>query len=158
MDPLAQANAYYDYQYDVQTDPQGENCRLTYNREGSTDPVTGLRVTEKHQINSGNFPYGFVIQDDRWDNYWRDGKNQTLGWSQSLSGYGNGAKSMGEELANSEAFASCQVTKVFENVCLRKPQDNSDRSAIANITSTFVNSNYSIKNVFAASAAYCKGD
>jgi len=158
MDPLAQAYAYYNYEYNVEADPQGENGRLIYNSEGSLDSVTGTRVTEKHQINAGNFPFGFVIQDDRWDNYWREGTNQTLGWSEQLSGFGNGAKSMGEELANSQKFASCQVTKVFENVCLRQAQDINDRSAITNMTTTFVNSNYRIKDVFAASAAYCKGE
>jgi hypothetical protein len=158
MDPLAQAYAYYDYEYNVESDPQGENGQLIYNDLGSTDSATALRVTEKHQINAGNFPFGFVIEDDSWDNYWRSGKNQSLGWSESLSGQGNGAKSMGEELANSHTFASCQVTKVFKNICLRKPQDASDRSAITNITSTFVNGNYRIKDVFAASAAYCKGE
>jgi len=158
MDPLAQAYAYYNYEYNVEADPEGNNGRLIYNSEGSVDPVTGSRVTEKHQINSGNFPFGFVIENDRWDNYWREGINQTLGWSEQLSGSGNGAKSMGEELANSQKFASCQVTKVFENVCLRRPQDINDRSAITNMTTTFVNSNYRIKDVFAASAAYCKGE
>jgi hypothetical protein len=158
MDPLSQAFAYYNYQYNVQSDPQGENGQLIYNSPGVNDPLTGSRVTEKHQINAGNFPFGFVIQDDRWDNYWREGKNQTLGWSPSLNGSGNGAKTMGEELANSQAFASCQVTKVFKNVCLRAPQDTDDRSAINTMTSTFINANYSIKDVFAASAAYCKGE
>jgi hypothetical protein len=158
MDPLAQAYAYYNYEYDVEGDPQGENGRLIYNQEGQLDPVTGSRVTEKHQINSNNFPFGFVIQDDRWDNYWRKGINQTVGWSESLEGSGNGAKSMGEELANSQVFAQCQVTKVFENVCLRKPQDASDRSAVSQITSTFTSNNYRIKDVFAATAAYCKGE
>lgn len=158
MDPLAQAYAYYNYEYNVEADPNGENGRLTYNSEGSIDPVTGSRVSEKHQINAGNFPFGFIVENDQWDNYWRDGKNQHLGWSASLNGSGNGAKSMGEELANSAAFASCQVTKVFENVCLRKPQDANDRQAISTMTSSFVGNNYRIKDVFAASAAYCKGE
>jgi len=122
------------------------------------DPETGSRVTAKHQINSNNFPFGYRIEDDRWDNYWRQGQNQTLGWSEELEGFGYGAKTMGQELANSETFATCQVTKVFENVCLRKPQDAADRNAISNITSTFTSNNYRIKDVFAASAAYCKGE
>jgi hypothetical protein len=158
MDPLSQAYAYYNYEYNVESDPEGINGRLIYNGEGTIDASTGSRVTHKHQINAGNFPFGFIIENDRWDNYWREGKNQTLGWSTELSGWGNGAKSMGEELANSQVFASCQVTKVFENVCLRKPQDANDRSAVIDMTTTFVNSNYRIKDVFAASAAYCKGE
>jgi hypothetical protein len=158
MDPLAQAYAYYNYDYNVESDPDGENGRLIYNQAGQLDPITGSRVTQKHQINENNFPFGYIIENDRWDNYWRKGINQTLGWSSQLSGYGNGAKSMGQELANSQVFAQCQVTKVFENVCLRKPQDASDRSEVEQITSRFISNNYNIKDVFAASAAYCKGE
>ena len=33
---------------------------------------------------------------------------------------------LGEELANSDAFASCQVKKVFRAVCLREPEDADD--------------------------------
>lgn len=158
MDPLAQAFAYYEYEYNVDGDPEGENGRIAYNAEGQLDAQTNSRVTAKHLINSNNFPFGFVIGDDRWDNYWREGINQTLGWSEQLSGFGYGAKSMGEELANSEKFASCQVTKVFENICLRRPQDAADRSAINNITAHFVSSGYRIKEVFAQTATYCAGE
>lgn len=158
MDPLAQAFAYYEYEYNVDGDPDGQNGRLVYNNIGQIDPDTGSRVTRKHQINANNFEFGFIIEDDRWDNYWREGINQTLGWSEQLSGFGNGAKSMGQELANSQVFAQCQVTKVFENVCLRQPQDAADRSAIDQMTSHFVSNNYRVKDVFARSAAYCKGE
>ena len=158
MDPLAQAYAYYEYEYNVESDPEGENGRLIYNSAGMIDPETGSRVTAKHQINANNFPFGYIIEDDRWDNYWREGQNRTIGWSPELDGFGYGAKSMGEELANSQTFAQCQVTKVFENICLRQPQDANDRAAIDNMTSTFTSNNYSIKDVFAASAAYCKGE
>jgi hypothetical protein len=65
---------------------------------------------------------------------------------------------MGEELANSQTFANCQVKKVFKNVCLRVPQDQADRTAIAQIQSEFMGDNYNIKNVFAATADYCKGE
>ncbi len=158
MDPLAQAFAYYNYDYNVESDPEGNSGRLIYNSEGMIDPETGSRVTAKHQINANNFSFGYIIEDDRWDNYWREGQNRSLGWASELSGSGNGAKSMGEELANSQAFASCQVEKVFENVCLRKPQDANDRQAVADMTATFINNNYRIKDVFASSAVYCKGE
>ena len=85
MDPLAQAFAYYDYQYNPDTDPDGALGRLIYNTASDTDPVTGSRVTAKHQINAGTFAPGYVIRDDRWDNYWREGRNQTFGWDQTLS-------------------------------------------------------------------------
>ena len=158
MDPLAQAFAYYEYQYNVDSDPEGERGRIIYNGEGQIDPATSSRVTRKHQINENNFVFGYIIENDRWDNYWREGINQTLGWSEQLSGYGYGAKSMGEELANSNKFAACQVTKVFENVCLRKPQDAQDRSIIDNMTADFIASGYRVKNVFAQTASYCAGE
>ena len=95
--------------------------RIVYNAEGQIDPETQLRVQAKYWINSNNFPFGYVTPNDNWDNYWREGQNQTIGWSSELPGSGSGAKSMGQELANSQTFASCQVTKVFKNVCLRAP-------------------------------------
>lgn len=158
MDPLAQAYAYYEYEYNADSDPEGQSGRLIYNSAGDTDPETGSRVTAKHQVNGNNFPFGYIITDDRWDNYWREGINQTLGWSEQLSGFGYGAKSMGEELANSAKFAQCQVTKVFKNVCLRSPQDAADRAQIDSITSNFVSSGYVVKEVFADTASYCKGE
>ena len=55
------------------------------------------------------------------------GANTVLGWSSQLPGSGNGAKSMGQELANSDQFARCQVEKVFKTVCLRPPVNSADR-------------------------------
>lgn len=158
MDPLAGAYAYYDYQYDDVADPEGENGSLNYNDTGDLDPVTGLRVDEKYHLNAANFEHGFVTQDDSWSNYWRAGQNALLGWDSALPGGGNGAKSMGQELAHSDAFAQCQVEKVFENVCLRPPQDSVDRSAVDSMVSSFRSSGFNLKQVFAESAVYCMGD
>ncbi|MEO9946009.1 hypothetical protein [Paraglaciecola sp.] len=158
MDPLAQAFAYYDYEYDLESDPDGEYGALQYNTRSLIDPDTGTQVQSKYHINSNNFPFGYVTHDDSWSNYWREGLNKNLGWNESLPDSGNGAKTMGQELANSQQFASCQVTKVFENVCLRSPQDATDRAEISAMTSTFTNTGYNIKQVFADSADYCKGE
>jgi hypothetical protein len=117
-------------------------------------PVRGLRIN----INSNNFPYGFITNNDNWSNYWRQGLNKNLGWDVSLPDNGSGAKSMGQELANSEQFAYCQVTKVFKNICLRAPQDVADRMQISNMSNTFTSTGYNIKQVFADSADYCKGE
>ena len=158
MDPLAQAFAYYNYTYDVEQDPDGDNGTLQYLAEGQVDPQSNSRVQAKYHINSNNFPYGFITPDDSWQNYWRQGLNKNLGWDTSLSDSGKGAKSLGTELANSQAFARCQVSKVFKNVCLRVPQDSDDRSQIDAMASNFVNSGYKIKQVFADAADYCKGE
>ena len=158
MDPLAQAYAYYDYAYDDAADPDGDNGSISYNDVGQTDPATGTRVEAKYFNNATTFEQGYATPDDGWANYWRAGQNALLGWDETLTGSGNGAKSMGEELSRSDAFASCQVEKVFENVCLRPPQDSADRAAVAAITTSFRSSGYNLKQVFAESAVHCMGN
>ena len=141
MDPLAQAFAYYNFDETSQ--------RLQYT-PGSVQP--------KYFINADTFKYGFVTPDDRWDNYWRSGQNALLGWDSNLPGAGFGAKSMGEELANSEAFGRCQVKKAFQAVCLHNPDDYAaDRAAVDAITASFMTTdNYNMKTVFAKVADHCK--
>ena len=158
MDPLVQAYAYYNYEYDAETDPDAENGQLSYNDTNDTDPETGMRVKAKYHINANNFEYGYRTPDDSWTNYWRYGSNANLGWSASGTGNGTGAKSMGEELANSLAFAQCQVEKVFKTVCLREPTSTNDNNEVERITNVFMANSYSMKRVFAETALYCKGD
>lgn len=158
MDPLAQAFAYYNYEYNIDSDPEGQQGFLQYNQAGQVDAETGTQVQAKYHINSNNFPFGFITDNDNWNNYWRQGLNKNLGWDETLPDSGSGAKSMGQELANSQQFATCQVTKVFKNVCLRSPQDAADRAQISSIANTFTSTGYNIKQVFADSADYCKGE
>lgn len=140
MDPMAQAFAYYNF--DETT--------------GSIEYTPG-NVQPKYFNNEDNFPFGFRTPDDAWENYWRRGQNQFLGWDMALPGNGRGAKSMGEELANSDAFASCQVKKVFRAVCLREPEDAADRSQVAQMVTSF-KTGYRMKQTFAEAAVYCMGD
>ncbi len=140
MDPMAQAFAYYNF------DSGSQRIEFT---AGITQP--------KYHINENTFKYGFVTTDDHWDNYWRAGQNALLGWDSGLPGSGDGAKSLGVELASSEAFARCQVKKAFKAVCLREPGNSQDRSRIDSITAAFKADNYNMKTVFAETAAYCKG-
>ena len=141
MDPLAQAFAYYNFNVDT----------------GSIEYTPG-QVQPKYFNNEDNFPFGFRTPDDSWDNYWRTGQNQFLGWDSSLPGSGAGAKSLGDELGNSAAFASCQVRKVFQAVCLRPPQDAADRAQVDQMVMSFTSSGYLMKQVFAETAVYCMGD
>lgn len=168
MDPLTQAFAYYDYEYplDGNNDPIYDAGQMVYNAAGSIDTgkdgnPTGTRVQEKYLINANNFEYGYITPDDQWDNYWRTGSNSALGWDTnglSLPSGGMGASSMGQELANSEAFAHCQVEKVFKAVCLRAPVDQADRDEIDTMTASFKSNGYKLKQVFADSAEFCKGN
>lgn len=137
MDPLVGAYAYYDWD-----DTEG---RLIY---------TDAQVRPKFLINGQTFPGGYVTTNDGWENYWREGLNSSLGWSDNTPGKGNGASSMGEEIASSEAFAACQVQKVFDKVCMRKPRPNEEQT-IKSMTVAFRNSGYKLKTVFAEVAAHC---
>ncbi len=141
MDPLAGAFAYYNYN---ETDG-----RLEY---------TPGDVQPKYFNNELNFPQGFRTVDDSWENRWREGQNAYLGFDAALPGFGNGAKSLGQELGNSEAFAACQVRKVFRAVCMRDPQDSADRAMVDQLTTDFMTSlGYRMKNVFARTAVHCMG-
>ena len=158
MDPLAQAFAYYEYDFNGETDPTGESGAISYNREGQMDAKTGTRVQSKYHNNSTTFPFGFVTKDDQWQNYWREGVNQKLGWDENLSGKGVGAKSLGEELANSQAFANCQVKKVFNTVCLRDAESVDDLAQISSTITSFKRNDYQLKRVFAEVGEYCMGE
>lgn len=144
MDSLAQAFAYYDFD---------ENLgRLVY---------TSGQVQPKYLINSDNFKPGYVTANDHWENRMRlPGKNTLLGWASADDRVrsGTGAKSLGQELAGSEAFAQCQVEKVFRAVCFRSPQDQADRDARDRIIGVFKSSGYRMRNVFAETAALCAGN
>ncbi len=140
MEPLTQAFAYYNF--DVAAG------RMVY--------TPGV-VQAKFLINPDNFRPGYVTPDDGWDNYWRHGQNRLLGWSSALPGSGNGAQSLGQELGASDAFARCQVQKVFRNVCLRDPVDGADRTQVDTMVTSF-KSGYRLKRVFAEAAVYCRGD
>jgi hypothetical protein len=141
MDPLAQAFAYYDYDETA--------GRMIY---------TAGVVRPKYFNNEDTFPAGYSTPDDAWDNYWRKGRNSLLGWDGSLPGKGTGAKSLGRELAGSDKFASCQVQKVFRNVCFRAPSDAQDRARVDAMTASFKASGFKLKQVFAEAATYCMGD
>jgi hypothetical protein len=141
MDPMAQAFAYYDYD-EVTT----QSLQYTPNA-----------VQPKYYNNDLNFPPGFRTPDDDWNNYWRTGQNAYLGFDNSLPGSGQGAKSLGAELGNSHAFAACQVKKVFRAVCLRAPEDATDRAKVDEIITTFRGTGYRMKQVFADSAVHCMG-
>jgi len=140
MDPMAQAFAYYNYD----------------DTAGSIEYTAG-NVQPKYFNNDLNFPQGFRTPNDNWDNYWRNGQNAYLGFDPLLSGSGTGAKSLGEELGNSYAFAACQVEKAFRAVCLRDPENPTDRTKVDEIITTFRGTGYQMKQVFADTAVHCMG-
>ncbi|MBV8853625.1 MAG: hypothetical protein JOY91_09505 [Sinobacteraceae bacterium] len=143
MDPMAQAFAYY-------------NFDLTKSAQGAFVYTPGM-VQPKYFINATNFKYGFVTPDNSWSNRWRSGPNANLGWDPTLPGSGAGAASLGQELAASDAFADCQVQKVFQAICFRTPGNAADRTQAAQIKANFKAGGYHLKQVFQETAVYCMG-
>jgi hypothetical protein len=143
MDSMAQAFAYYDFDETA--------GRLVY---------TQGQVQPKYLINADNFRPGFVTPDDAWENRMRlDGKNdfRVLGWDPALAGRGNGAKSLGQELAYSGAFAECQAEKAFRKVCFRSPTSVAEYNRVKAIGAGFKTGG-SLRTVFAQVAAECAGN
>jgi hypothetical protein len=147
MDPMAQAFAYYNFNGTAVGD--GTNTGTMVYTPGQVQP--------KYLINSNNFVYGFVTPDDSWSNRWRAGVNASLGWDPALPGSGNGAKSLGMELESSDAFAQCQVVKVFTTVCFRAPNSSTDQMTVQTIKANFKSGGYKLKQVFQQAAAACPG-
>jgi len=115
-------------------------------------------VQPKYFINSDNFKQGYVTPDDGWENRWRlPGQNNvSIGWANSNNQVtaDNGAKTLGQELASSTAFAQCQVEKAFKTVCFRSPSD----SELTQVTNAFRQNFGSMKQVFAETASICAGN
>lgn len=170
MDPLAQAFAYYDFPYPGED--EFPNLELEQRKDLGRIAYTPGVVHPKHLINPNNFPTGYVTANDHWTNYWRLGDNSArVGWRGTASNTGSvdmavnpafaegdGAASMGAELANSQAFAYCQVKKAFNAICLREPMPtSSESSAVDGFVATF-DSGHNMKQVFAEVAAYCASD
>ena len=146
MDPLAQAFAYYNFN-NIDPTTAGTMGQIVY---------TAGQVQPKYFINKANFPQGFSTPDDAWTNRWHTGPNEILGWRGP--GSGNGAKSLGQELENSAAFDSCQVTRVFKYVCLRAPNSGADFAQVNSMIASFQAHQYKLRQPFAEAAAYCMGN
>ena len=148
MDPMVQAFAYYNFN-NIDPTTASTMGQIVY---------TAGQVQPKYFINKTNFPQGFSTPDDGWTNRWRTGPNEILGWSGSLPGSGNGAKSLGQELESSAAFAGCQVTRVFKFVCLRAPNTAGDFTQVNSMIASFQAHQYKLRQPFAEAAAYCMGN
>jgi hypothetical protein len=167
MDPMAQAFAYYDFPYPPEEDVPG--LELDARKDMGNIVYTEGAVQPKYLINSATFATGYVTPNNHWTNYWRLGDNSgRVGWQGGATNTGafdlaanpaysegDGAASLGSELANSDAYTYCQVKKVFRTVCLREPMANAaEESAVDGFASTF-DAGGNIKQVFAEVAGYC---
>ena len=167
MDPMAQAFAYYDFPYPAEE--EFPNLELDARKDLGNIVYTEGVVQPKYLINSATFATGYITPNNHWTNYWRLGDNSgRVGWHGAAANTGafdlaanpaysegDGAASLGSELANSDAYTYCQVKKVFRTVCLREPMATAtEEAAVDGFASTF-DAGGNIKQVFAEVAGYC---
>lgn len=168
MDGMMGAFAYYNWGPAVhnpnETEAEIETQSMTYVQAPfdytlDNKPFNS-RVVPKFVQNFNNFPFGHVTTDNSWVNYWRNGPNAKLGWGAVAAGvtldakgnsHGVGATALGQELANTEAFARCQVLKVYRHVCFNDPTE----STLQSIVSDFKGSSYNMLKVFSDAAIHC---
>ena len=159
MDPMAQAFAYYNFSYPASEVgatawPIGQ---IVYTA-GQTQP--------KYHINNTNFPQGFNTPDDSWNNRWRTGPNRASGWSASLPGAGQGAKSLGHGAREQRRVRELPGhSSVQDRVSTARPRAAASRTRpaatrpqIQSMITSFQSNNYSLRQVFAEAAAYCMGN
>ena len=145
MDPMAQAFAYYNFD---ETQPAASvyTPRPRCSRSTSSTTTTSSRASSR-RMTAGTTAGARA-------------RTRVLGWSRARCPAAATAPSrMGQELANSDAFAQCQVEKVFKTVCFRAPGDAADRTEVAQHRRAHFKANgYQLKQVFAETAVYCMGD
>lgn len=165
MDPFRGALAYYDWDDLGDVDPENKTGRVVY---------TSGTVQPKYLQNATVFPAGYVNTDDEWLNYWREGSNERLewGWDTSTGAEpnqnaatdtdrvtsGNGAKSFGQEIASTKAFAQCQVARAYEHACLQPPVAAHQATLDGLVEAFKTTGNHSVRWIFANVAPLCMGD
>ncbi len=98
------------------------------------------------------FAEGHTVTDDSFMNLWASGQNSFLGFEGAL--VGNGARSYGTMLANSQAFARCMVARTYQLTCLRLPPPQQTEEW----AEQYITDNYNMKNLIVRSAADCLGE
>jgi hypothetical protein len=136
MDALSGAFAYYDY------------------KDGKVIYTPGV-VVEKMNHNV-LFTEGFVTSNNSWKNLWLQGQNATLGWGGTVEG--EGARSLGEMFANTEAFHSCMAKQAYEKVCMKSASSSTDKSRVKELTASYKSSNFNMKSLFINASLTCLED
>lgn len=136
QDAIRGAYAYYDF----------TNNALAYT------PNAVVQKINRNVLHSS----GKLTVNDEWENLWAlpGGKNQgILGFRGLMKG--NGAKSLNQVLAGSQAFSSCMAKKVFKLVCMKDPVNTKDKEFVKDNARAFEADSYKMKNLIANTAAGC---
>lgn len=149
QDALGGAFAYYDF----------KNGAMHYAVHEDVDPESGDIVEVgpiAPKVNLNNmFTDGHMVNSDRWFNLWNQGQNKYLGWGSATSG--NGAKSLGKMLSETDQLRSCMSERVFEKVCFRKPASEAEKALVEESAKQF-DKDGNMKNLFINLSIACMGE
>ncbi len=157
MDALSGWSVYYDFVKSTDENDSRQKEKILYQTDIPNKITKNFyvykynekkKILEKIELKDGHVPV-----DNSFMNPWTEGQNAALGWGAKTSG--NGAKDYGQILTASDAFATCMATHVYEQVCLFTPETGKEKTLRDNLASEFKSNNYSMKKLFAATAAAC---
>ena len=132
MDPMAQAFAYYNFSNGSNDHRLAHRPDRLHGRPGAAEVPH-----QQHQ-----FPARLSTAGRRLGQSLAHRTEPGPGVGRDPDGSGQGAKSLGQELAAAQAFASCQVTRVFKYVCFRAPSSAADGTQVATMITSFQSNNY----------------
>src|SRR5262249_20987360 len=103
-------------------------------------------IARKMNHNNDVFPDGYFMTAPVWENFVTRGANVAyFGWRGDLKGAG--VNSFGRMIANSKAFPSCMVKRVYRSVCKRDVADF-ESALVDSLAKDFENKNYNLKWLF----------
>ena len=159
MDALSGWNLYHNF----------TGNQLVYNKDKDNPPILSCdeacrkkleqnNQLTREQINKINFNDtmdGDVadVTDDSFTNPWTTGQNASLGWGETISG--NGAKKWGQMITESQAFANCMATHVYQQICMITPTSLKEKNLRDTLAENFRNLGHNMKKLFAMTAAGC---
>jgi hypothetical protein len=135
MDPMSRAFSFLDF----------TNNQLVFSPGA---------VPAKMNRSPQTFPEGAAVVDDGWEVIWHQGQNAPLGFPTTQL-KGSGPQEFGRMLAEVKAVPECLAKQVFEIVCQREPKSTADLTALEQVREGFVTDGFVVKDLFAATAAYC---
>lgn len=136
LDPMSKAFAYIDW--------DAENSQLVY----------GSQPVPKVNRNSDAFPNGAVVKDNKWINFWTQGRNKSLGWNPKMTS-GTGIKSWGQSIATHGKFPTCMAERVYKTVCFKESLSAREEGLVDSLSNSFKKSGYNMKELFKSSAVEC---
>ena len=113
----------------------------------------------KYLINSDNFKSGYVTTDDHWDNYYRQGANQVLGFDARAARHGQRRQvAWARSWRTATASRSARWRRCSRRCACAIRAMPRIAPRCSTIKATFKSTGYKMKQVFADAAIYCMGN